>query len=315
MEYYNDLVEMVGNTPLLKLNHLEVPAGIEIYAKLEMYNPLGSVKDRVGVYMLKEKIQSGELPEGGTIIEGTAGNTGIGTALAALNRGFRVIFIVPDKFSGEKQTVMKALGAEVINIPRDQGMQGVIVKSEELHEKIPNSVVLNQFQSQWNPKAHFETTGPEIYQQMDGMIDYFVAGAGSGGTFSGTLRYLQSKGVPVKGVLADPVGSIIGGGEHGDYEIEGIGNDFVADTMDVSLIDQVIKVTDEEALSAVRLLAKKEGVLGGTSTGAALTASFKLAQQLKNENPDVDPERNIRIVTVFPDSGERYYSKGILDPE
>ena len=222
----------------------------------------------------------------------------------------------------ELETVKRDEVGERIRIAREFGVgitlehvtEGHLV-AEELAKEIPDSFIPGQFVNPVNPKAHYETTGPEIYQQMDGMIDYFVAGAGSGGTFSGTLRYLQSKGVPVKGVLADPVGSIIGGGEHGDYEIEGIGNDFVADTMDVSLIDQVIKVTDEEALSAVRLLAKKEGVLGGTSTGAALTASFKLAQQLKNENPDVDPERNIRIVTVFPDSGERYYSKGILDPE
>ena len=305
MEVHMDLKELIGNTPMLKLNHFDIKEEVGVYAKLELMNPAGSVKDRVGVYMLEDAKQRGLLKEGGTIVDATAGNTGIGIAMAALNRGYRVVFAVPEKFSLEKQKVMAALGAEIVHTKREEGMLGAQKIADELKKTIPGAVSLNQFENPANPKAHYESTGPEIYGQMDGKIDYFVAGAGSGGTFSGVMKYLKEKNPKIQGVLADPVGSIIGGGEHADYDIEGIGNDFIADTMDISLVDKVIKVTDKEAIEMVKLLAKKEGVLAGTSSGAALVAALKLAETIDRGN----------IVTVFPDRGDRYFSKGIFDEE
>lgn len=306
MEYYNNISEMIGNTPLLKISHMELPANVNLYAKLEMYNPLGSVKDRIGSYLIEDAVNSGRLKPGGTILLATAGNTGIGTALAALNRGYHVIVVVPDKFSQEKQSIMRALGAEIINTSRADGMLGAERKAEELGQTIPGSAIINQFASEGNPRAHYETTGPEIYRQLDGQIDYLVAGAGSGGTFSGVLKFLKEKDPNIKGVLADPYGSILGGGEHADYDIEGIGNDFIADTMNIDYVDEVVKVTDDEAFTTARLLAAKEGVIGGSSTGAALAASLKFAQTLK------DKDKSYNIVAIFPDSGERYYSKNLF---
>ena len=294
---------MIGNTPMLKLNNMGIKEQVGVYAKLELLNPEGSIKDRVGMYMLNEAIESGRLQPGGTIVEATAGNTGIGIAIAALNRGYQVIFTVPTKFSVEKQKVMKALGAKIINTSREEGMLGAEKKAEELIKEIPGAISLGQFHNPANPLAHYETTGPEIYRQMDGKIDYFVAGAGSGGTFSGVMRYLKEKNPAIKGVLADPVGSVIGGGEHADYDIEGIGNDFIADTMDMSLVDMVIKVTDQDAFNMSRLLAGREGVLAGTSSGAALSAAIRLSERTDHGN----------IVVVFPDKGERYLSKGLYD--
>ena len=303
MDVYMSIQDMIGNTPMLKLNNMGIREQVGVYAKLELLNPEGSIKDRVGMYMLNEAIESGRLQPGGTIVEATAGNTGIGIAIAALNRGYQVIFTVPTKFSVEKQKVMKALGAKVVNTSREEGMRGAEKKAEELIKEIPGAISLGQFHNPANPLAHYETTGPEIYRQMDGKIDYFVAGAGSGGTFSGVMRYLKEKNPAIKGVLADPVGSVIGGGEHADYDIEGIGNDFIADTMDMSLVDMVIKVTDQDAFNMSRLLAGREGVLAGTSSGAALSAAIRLSERTDHGN----------IVVVFPDKGERYLSKGLYD--
>ena len=303
MDVYMSIQDMIGNTPMLKLNNMGIREQVGVYAKLELLNPEGSIKDRVGMYMLNEAIESGRLQPGGTIVEATAGNTGIGIAIAALNRGYQVIFTVPTKFSVEKQKVMKALGAKIINTSREEGMLGAEKKAEELIKEIPGAISLGQFHNPANPLAHYETTGPEIYRQMDGKIDYFVAGAGSGGTFSGVMRYLKEKNPAIKGVLADPVGSVIGGGEHAEYDIEGIGNDFIADTMDMSLVDMVIKVTDQDAFNMSRLLAGREGVLAGTSSGAALSAAIRLSQRTDHGN----------IVVVFPDKGERYLSKGLYD--
>ena len=300
---YDNIREMIGNTPIIKINHMGVKPGVNIYAKLELMNPAGSVKDRVGVYMIDDAKKRGLLKEGGTIIDATAGNTGIGIAVAALNQGYRVIFTVPEKFSVEKQIVMKALGAEIVHTSREGGMLGAEEKAEEMLKTIPDSISLRQFRNPANPLAHYETTGPEIYSQLDGKIDYFVAGAGSGGTFSGVVKYLKEQNPGVVGVLADPYGSTIGGGEHFDYNIEGIGNDFIADTMDITLVDKVIKVTDAEAFVASRNLAKHEGILAGSSSGAALAAALKLAEEIDEGN----------IVTVFPDRGDRYLSKGLYD--
>lgn len=300
---FENVREMIGNTPMLKLSHMGVKPGVNIYAKLELMNPAGSVKDRVGVYMIDDAIRKGLLKEGGTIIDATAGNTGIGIAVAALNQGIRVIFTVPEKFSIEKQKVMSALGAEIVHTSREGGMLGAEQKAEELLKTIPGSISLRQFRNPANPLAHYETTGPEIYKQLDGKIDYFVAGAGSGGTFTGVVKYLKEQEPSIKGILADPYGSTIGGGEHFDYDIEGIGNDFIADTMDITLVDKVIKVTDDEAFDTVKRLAKHEGILAGSSSGAALSAALRLAEEIDEGN----------IVTVFPDRGDRYLSKGLFD--
>ena len=292
---------MIGHTPVLKINHMDVKKEVGLFAKLELMNPAGSVKDRVGVYMVDDAVKRGVLKKGGTIVDATAGNTGIGIAIAALNQGYRVIFTVPLKFSEEKQQIMRALGAEIIHTPREDGMLGAEEKAEEILKNTEGAISLRQFRNPANPLAHYETTGPEIYEQLDGQIDYLVAGAGSGGTFSGVVKYLKEKNPDIKGVLADPYGSTIGGGEHHDYDIEGIGNDFIADTMDITLVDQVIKIDDDEAFEASRLLAKKEGILAGSSSGAALAASLKLADEIDHGN----------IVTIFPDRGDRYLSKGL----
>lgn len=301
MRYYDSMQDLIGNTPLVKLNHLRLPEGVQLFAKLELYNPGGSVKDRIGRSMLDDAERTGRLQPGGTIVEATAGNTGLGIAFAALNRGYRVIFVVPTKFSQEKQTLMRALGAEIINTPREEGMLGAEKKAFQLRDSIPGAISLEQFHNPSNPRAHYETTGPEIWRDLDGQIDYLVAGAGSGGTYSGTVRYLKEQNPAVRGVLADPVGSTMGGGEHGDYDIEGIGNDFIADTMDMSLVDQVVKITDAEAFGNARLLASVEGIFAGFSSGGALAAARKL----------IDSGARGNIVVILPDRGDRYFSKGL----
>lgn len=291
--------KLVGNTPLVELTNLGLKGSVRLFAKLELFNPGGSVKDRVGRYMIADAEKRGVLKKGGTIVEGTAGNTGIGIAFAALNRGYRVIFVVPEKFSEEKQVLMKALGAEIIHTPREEGMLGATRKTEEVRKSIPGAVSLKQFENPANPLAHYETTGPEIWRDLDGKIDYLVAGAGSGGTYSGVVKYLKEQNPSIRGILADPVGSTMGGGEHADYDIEGIGNDFIADTMDMSLVDQVIKINDTEAFEGARKLALKEGIFAGSSSGAALAAAEKLAASGAEGN----------IAVILPDRGDRYFSK------
>ena len=303
MAVYESMQELIGNTPLVRLTKLGLPADARLYAKLETYNPAGSVKDRVGKYMIDAAERDGLLRPGGTIIEATAGNTALGIAFAALGRGYRVIFVVPTKFSQEKQTLMRALGAEILNTPREDGMLGAAAKAEELRASIPGAVMLGQFRNPANPLSHYETTGPEIYRDLEGKIDYFVAGAGSGGTFTGVVKYLKEQNPAIRGVLADPLGSTIGGGEHADYDIEGIGNDFIPETMDISLVDQVIKISDTEAFAEVKELAAKEGLIVGTSSGAAVAAAKKLIEDGARGN----------IVTLLPDRGERYFSKHLYD--
>ena len=303
MRYYDSMQALIGNTPLVRLGNIAGSEGVNVFAKLELYNPSGSVKDRTGLYMIADAEKKGLLQKGGTIVEATAGNTGLGIAFAALNRGYHIIFVVPTKFSAEKQSLLRALGAEVINTPRELGMLGAVAKAEELKAQIPDSISLEQFKNQSNPLAHYEATGKEIYEALDGKIDYVVAGAGSGGTYTGILRYIKERVPSAKGILADPVGSTMGGGEHSDYNIEGIGNDFIAETMDMSLVDQVIKVNDTEAFETARLLAAKEGVIAGSSSGAAMAAVLKLVKSGAKGN----------IVTVFPDRGDRYFSTGLYD--
>lgn len=299
---YDDMQQLIGNTPMVKLNHVIPEGGAQIYAKLELYNPSGSVKDRTGIYMVRDAQEKGLLHKGSTIIEATAGNTGLGIAMAALNQGYRIIFVVPEKFSMEKQILMKALGAEIVHTPREEGMLGAGRKAEELKKQIPGAISLGQFDNMANPQAHYETTGKEIYDDLQD-IDYFVAGAGSGGTYSGIAKYLKEKNPSIRGILTDPVGSTMGGGEHADYDIEGIGNDFIAATMDMSLVDDVIKVTDQEAYEGARMLAAKEGIIAGSSSGAALAASIRLAKKIGKG----------KIVTLFPDRGDRYFSKKLLE--
>ena len=303
MTLYHSMHELIGNTPLVELTHFDLPENTHLYAKLELFNPAGSVKDRTCFYMIADAEKRGILKPGGTIVEATAGNTGLGIAFAALNKGYKIIFVVPTKFSVEKQTLMRALGAQIINTPREEGMLGADAKAEELCKQIPNSISLKQFENMSNPQAHYETTGPEIYKDLDGKIDYLVAGAGSGGTYSGVVKYLKEQNSNIKGVLADPEGSTMGGGEHHDYNIEGVGNDFIAKTMDMSLVDKVIKVNDDDAFNGARKLAVIEGIFAGSSSGAALSAAEKLINSGARGN----------IVVILPDRGDRYFSKNLYE--
>lgn len=302
MNYINDFRELIGNTPLLKLNHMGYPQQVSVFAKMELLNPGGSVKDRMGMAMLADAEKSGRLKPGGTIIEATAGNAGIGIAIAALNRGYKIIFTVPEKFSVEKQRIMMAYGAEIVHTPKELGMQGAVAKAVELLQTTENSITLSQFTNLSNPEAHYQTTGPEIWRDLDGNIDYVVAGAGSGGTITGVLKYLKERNSAIMGVLADPIGSTMGGGEAGCYAIEGIGNTFMPETMDMSLIDKVIKVDDCGAFEEVRLLAAREGVLAGSSSGAALRAARILSGSIARGY----------VVIILPDRGDRYFSKNLL---
>ncbi len=301
MALYHNMKELIGNTPIVELENTNRDFDSKIFAKLELFNPSGSVKDRTGKYMIKDAEDKGLLKPGSTIVEATAGNTGLGIAFAALQKGYRIIFVVPTKFSVEKQQLMMALGAEIINTPRENGMLGAESKAEELLKEIPGSISLRQFKNRSNPQAHYETTGPEIYRDMEGKIDYLVLGAGSGGTLTGIARYLKEQDPEIKVVLADPVGSTIGGGEHADYNIEGIGNDFIADTLDINLVDEVIKVSDDEAFNGSKEMAAREGIIAGSSSGAAYAAAKKLAAKVSGKN----------IVIVLPDRGDRYFSTGL----
>jgi cysteine synthase A len=304
MKVYDGMQALAGSTPLVRLRHMDIREGVQLFAKLELWNPTGSVKDRIGFSMLRSAEESGQLQKGGTIVEATAGNTGLGIALAALNKDYRVIFVVPTKFSIEKQQLLKALGAEVINTPREDGMLGAAQKAEELRTGIKGAVTLKQFENPSNPQIHYETTGPEIYDALDGQVDYLVAGAGSGGTFSGVVKYLKEKNQNIRGILADPVGSTMGGGEAKCYNMEGIGNDFIPATMDMRLVDEVIKVSDEQAFSMARQLARREGIFAGSSSGAAMFAAFHLQSRIQKGN----------VVVIFPDRGDRYFSKQLYEP-
>lgn len=303
MKFVSDIRELVGNTPIIKLIHINVKENVNIFAKLECFNPGGSVKDRIGISMIEGAERRGTLKRGYSIVDATAGNTGIGIALAAINKGYNIIFVVPTKFSIEKQKLMKVLGAKIINTPDYDGMLGAINKANELLNEIPNSISMQQFENEDNPKVHYEKTGPEIYEALDGNIDYFIAGAGSGGTYTGIIKYLKEKNPKIKGILADPEGSTMVGGKHEDYEIEGIGNDFVPKTMNLNLVDKVIKVNDKEAFESTRLLAKKEGLIVGSSSGATLAAALKFSEEIEEGN----------IVIVFPDRGDRYLSTSLFD--
>ncbi len=304
MKVFKSVHELIGNTPIIELQHFDVPEGVRLFAKLEFMNPGGSVKDRLGMELLNEAFESGKLQKGGTVIEPTAGNTGIGLALAALNKGISVKVVVPEKFSLEKQDLMRALGAEVINTPTELGMKGAIAKADELLKEIPGSYCPRQFGNPANPETYYKTLGPEMWEQMAGNVDIFVAGAGTGGTFMGTARYLREQNPDIKTVIVEPEGSILNGGESGPHKTEGIGMEFLPDYMDEAYFSSIHTVLDEEAFRRVKEAAEKEGLLVGSSSGAALHAALAEAR-------DAGPGTN--IVMIFPDSSERYLSKKIYE--
>jgi cysteine synthase A len=324
MQYYNDIRELIGNTPLLKMNNISSHLNVNLFAKLEYFNPGGSVKDRVGLEILSNAEKIGLLKPGYTVIEATAGNTGIGLAMAAFEKGYNLKLVVPAKFSIEKQILMRALGAEIIITPTEEGIEGAIRKANELSKEIHNSFMPKQFENQLNVMAH-RKTGKEIYDALDGKIDIIVAGAGSGGTIMGIASYLKEQNPNVKVVLADPVGSILGGGLEGSYNIEGIGNHFVPEIFDASYIDEVEKITDEEASYYVQLLGKKEGILAGYSSGAAIAGAIKQAYKAsvklraashsgtKASKFNIYPNKTINIVAVLPDRSDRYFSQNLYN--
>jgi cystathionine beta-synthase (O-acetyl-L-serine) len=304
MKVYKNVHELVGHTPIVEITQFPLPDGVRLFAKLEYFNPGGSIKDRLGQELLRDAFETGKLKEGGTIIEPTAGNTGIGLALAAIGKNVNVIFCVPEKFSVEKQELMKALGAKVINTPTSEGMEGAIKKAQELSKEIPNSYCPQQFANPANPRTYYKTLGPELWEQLDGQIDIFVAGAGSGGTFMGTAQFLKEKNSKIKTVIVEPEGSILNGGEPGPHKTEGIGMEFLPEYMDTSYFDAIHTVLDEDAFRRVKELAAKEGLLVGSSSGAAFHAALVEAEKAK-------PGTN--IVVIFPDSSERYLSKKIYE--
>ena len=300
---YKSLTELIGGTPLLELTQFEKDYQLEatMLAKLEYFNPAGSVKDRVAKSILDDAEQSGKLKPGGTIIEPTSGNTGIGLAAVAAARGYKLIITMPETMSVERRMLMKAYGAELVLTDGKKGMSGAIEKAEELHREIPGSLIAGQFTNPANPKAHFETTGPEIYEDTDGKVDVFVAGVGTGGTVSGVGKYLKSKNPDVKVVAVEPATSpVLTKGKSGAHGIQGIGAGFVPDTLDTSVYDEVIAVEDADAYKYSRAVTASDGLLVGISAGAALCAGVQLARRPENKGKT--------IVVLLPDSGERYLS-------
>jgi O-acetylserine dependent cystathionine beta-synthase len=298
------VLDLIGNTPMVRLHSIPGDDDAEIYVKMELLNPGFSVKDRIGIGMIERAERAGLLKPGGTIIEPTAGNTGVGLALAGVQLGYRVILCVPENFSLEKREMMKALGGEVILTPKADGMKAAIAKAEELAKEIEGAYVPQQFVNPFNTEAHYETTGPEIFEQLDGRIDAWVAGAGTGGTFTGVAQYLRERLPDVECYVVEPQGSILKGGEAGPHEVEGIGaSTFIPPVLDMSLANDVITVDDPPAFRMVARLAKEEGILAGGSAGANVEAALRVARRLG---------RGKRVVTIIPDAAERYISKGIF---
>jgi cysteine synthase A len=300
----DDITQLVGETPMLRLRRV-VPAGAaEVFAKLEYLNPGGSVKDRAAIGMIRRAEEEGKLKPGATLIEATAGNTGIGLALIGVNRGYRVIFCVPERFSEEKVKVMRALGAEVIRTVDVEGMQGAIAHAKRIAASIPGSFMCSQFENQANPDYHYETTAREIFEQMQGRVDALVLGAGTGGTFTGVARFLKERLPRVLTVAVETQGSVLGGGPPGEHKVEGIGASFIPKTFDARVADEILMVKDPEAFDMVKQLAAQEGVLAGSSGGAAVYAAVAVAKRLGTGK---------RVVTMIPDSAERYLSKNIFE--
>jgi cysteine synthase A len=299
----DSVLDLIGNTPMLRLHRITGPDDADIFVKMEILNPGFSVKDRIGIGMIERAERDGLLKPGGTIIEPTAGNTGVGLALAGVQKGYRVILCVPENFSIEKREVMKALGGEVILTPKDQGMKAAIAKAQELAATIEGAYVPQQFANPYNSESHYDTTAPEIFEQLEGRIDAWLAGAGTGGTFSGVAKYLRERLPDVQCYIVEPQGSILKGGEAGPHEVEGIGaSSFIPPVLDMSLATDVIRVDDDPAFDMVARLAAEEGILGASSAGANVTAALEVARRLG---------RGKRVVTIIPDAAERYMSKGI----
>ena len=300
----DDITQLVGETPMLQLKRLVPPGSADVFAKLEYLNPGGSVKDRAAIGIIRRAEQDGKLQPGGTIVEATAGNTGIGLALIGVNSGYKVKLFVPENFSQEKVIIMRALGAEVTRTPDDEGMQGAIKRAKALVATDPTAFMAGQFENQANPDYHYETTAHEIFEQMEGRIDAVALGCGTSGTFSGVARYLKEKLPRVLTVAVETQGSVLGGGQPGPHKVEGIGASFIPKTFDRSVCDEVMMVTDDDAFDTVKSLAAQEGVLAGSSGGAAAFASLQIARRLGSGK---------RVVTIIPDSAERYLSKKIFE--
>lgn len=302
---YNNFCQLVGNTPLMKLNAFSKGLPAELYAKLECFNPAGSVKDRVAVNMLEKARAKGLITEGATIIEPTSGNTGIGLAAAAVSLGYKAVLVMPDTMSVERQKLLKAYGADIVLTEGAKGMLGSIEKAKELCDKTPNSFIPSQFDNPDNPEAHTLTTGPEIWDDMNGEVDIFVASIGTGGTLSGTGRYLKEKNPAIKVIGIEPFDSpLITKGKAGPHGIQGIGANFIPDNLDMSVVDEVVTVRTADAFRVCRAFAETEGLLVGISSGAALKAATEIAQRPENEGK--------KIVVLLPDSGERYMSVNLF---
>ena len=307
---YKSAGELVGKTPLLELSNYEkahdLPA--KILAKMEGFNPAGSVKDRVALQMIEDAEKEGLLKPGATLIEPTSGNKGIGIASVAAAKGYKALIVMPDTMSVERRNMLKAYGAKLVLTPGKEGMKGAIAKAEELQKEIPGSFIPGQFSNPSNPKAHLLTTGPEIWEDTDGDVDIFVAGVGTGGTVSGIGKYLKSKNPDIQIVAVEPSGSqVLAGEKAGPHKIQGIGAGFIPDTLDTSVYDEIIPVTDEEAFVNGREIARSEGILVGISSGAAAAAARKLAMRPENKGKN--------IVVLFPDNGDRYLSTPMYTEE
>lgn len=301
------LTDLIGGTPLLELNRFAAEKGLArpIIAKLEYFNPGGSAKDRIALAMIRQAEEDGTLRPGATIIEPTSGNTGVGLALVAAVRGYQLILTMPETMSIERRKLVSAYGAQVVLTPAAEGMTGAIKEAERLRDSIDGAIILQQFSNRANPAAHFATTGPEIWNDTEGHVDVFVAGAGTGGTISGVGRYLKSKNPSIRIVAAEPASSpVLSGGKAGAHAIQGIGAGFVPEVYDSSVVDEVITVSNDDAMSTTRLLARSEGLLTGISSGAAAWAAAELARR--------EELRDKMIVTLLPDTGERYLSTGVF---
>ena len=300
----DDITQLVGETPILQLKRLTPPGSADVYAKLEYLNPGGSVKDRAAIGIIRRAEQDGKLAPGGTIVEATAGNTGIGLALIGVNRGYKVELFVPENFSQEKVTIMQALGAHVVRTPDDEGMQGAIRRAKELVAGDPTAFMAGQFENPANPDYHYETTAQEIFEQMEGRIDAVIVGCGTCGTFTGVARYVKEKLPRAFTVVVETQGSVLAGGQPGPHRVEGIGASFIPKTFDRSVCDEIMMVPDDDAFDMVKSLAAREGVLAGSSGGAAVFGALKIAKRLGAGK---------RVVTIIPDSAERYLSKKIFE--
>ncbi|MCX2682594.1 cysteine synthase family protein [Campylobacter sp. MIT 21-1685] len=294
---YTHICQSIGNTPLIELKNIQIANANRILAKCEFFNPAGSVKDRIGLYALEKLLEEKIIHKKSIIVSASAGNTGLGLALACVKYDLKTLLFIPNKFSLQKQLLIKALGASIVNT--QGGMQEAMKLAKDFAKNEKNAFYFDQFESLYNPETHYKNTARELYEDANGEIDLFVSGAGSGGVFSGVSRFLKEKNPAIKCILCDPCESIIGGNPYGESHIEGIGNTFIPETMDTSLIDEVIKMQDEQAYNGVKILAKQEGILAGISSGACLSACLKLAEKVQSKT----------IVTIFADGLERYLDR------